>query len=102
MKNKIFFTMITVCLLMASCVTKTGKAIDKAVNGDVIVSGIDTFDIIVDTHTVVSSEIMPPRNVTEEGSPVWLNKTDLDSTFKTRSPRPIGSIQVYKIAKKRK
>jgi hypothetical protein len=45
---------------------------------------------------------MPPRNVMEEASPVWLNRTDLDSTFKTKSPRPIGSTQVYKIAKKRK
>ncbi len=102
MKNKIFFTIITLCLIMTSCVSKTGKAIDKAVDGSVIVSGKDTFDISVDTHTVVSSERMPPRNVMEEASPVWLNRTDLDSTFKTKSPRPIGSTQVYKIAKKRK
>jgi hypothetical protein len=87
---------------MTSCVTKTGKAIDKAVNGDVIVSGTDTFDIIVDTHTVVSSERLPARNVMEEGSPVWINTTNLDSTFKSRSYIPIGSTQVYKIAKKRK
>ena len=67
-----------------------------------MIIGKDTFDIYVDTHRVVSSERIPPRNVMEEGSPVWLNGTDLDSTFKTASHRPIGSIQVYKIVKKRK
>jgi hypothetical protein len=102
MKNNIFFTIILLCLLLASCVSETGKAIDKAVNGDVIVSGNDTFDIVVDTHTVISSERLPARNVMEEGSPVWLNTTNLDSTFKTRTYIPIGSTQVYKTAKKRK
>ena len=102
MKNKIFFTAIILCLLMNSCVTKTGKAIDKAVDGDIVILGKDTFDITVDTHTVISSEVIRPRNVMEEGSPVWLNRTNLDSTYKTKSHVPVGSKQVYKIAKKRK
>ena len=102
MKNKIIFVAISLCLLMAYCVAKTGRSIDKSVDGDIIILGKDTFDIFVDTHRVVSSERIPPRNVMEEGSPVWLNRTHLDSTFKTSSPRPIGSTQVYKIAKKRK
>ena len=102
MKNTIFFTVIFLCLLATSCVSETGKAIDKVVDGDVIVSGNDTFDIKVDTHTVISSERLPPRNVMEEASPVWLNTTDLDSTFKSRTYIPIGSTQVYKTAKRRK
>jgi len=102
MKNKIIFTSITLCLLMTSCVTKTGKAIDKAVNGDILISGKDTFNITVDTHIVISSERIPPRNVMEEVSPIWLNKTNLDSTYETKSHIPVGSKQVYKIAKKRK
>lgn len=100
MKNIIFFTFIS--LLIASCESREQRIISKAVDGDVMVAGKDTFDIIVDTHRVVSSERIPARNVMEEGSPVWLNRTDLDSTFKTKSHRPIGSVQVYKIAKKRK
>jgi len=56
----------------------------------------------VDTHTVISSERIIPRNVMEEGSPIWLNRTDLDSTYETRAHIPVGSKQVYKIAKKRK
>lgn len=100
MKNIIFFAFIS--LLIASCESREQKIISKAVDGDIMITGKDTFDIIVDTHRVVSSEIIHPRNVMEEGSPVWLNRTDLDSTFKTKSHRPIGSIQVYKIAKKRK
>jgi hypothetical protein len=100
MKNIIFFALTS--LLISSCESREQKIISKAVDGDIMITGKDTFDIIVDTHRVVSSEIIPPRNVMEEGSPVWLNRTDLDSTFKTKSHRPIGSIQVYKIAKKRK
>jgi hypothetical protein len=87
---------------MASCVTKTGKAIDKAVDGSILVLGNDTFDVTVDTHTVISSERIPARNIMEEGSPVWLNRTDLDSTYETRSHIRVGSKQVYKIVKKRK
>ncbi len=102
MKNNTFFTAILLCLLATSCVSETGKAIDKAVDGDVIVSGNDTFDISVDTHTVISSERLPARNVMEEGSPVWINTTNLDSTFKSRTYIPIGSTQVYKTAKRRK
>ena len=101
MKNKIFFTIITLCLTMASCVTKTGKSIEKAVNGDILISGNDTFDVTVDTHIVISSERIQTRNVMEEVSPVWLNKTNLDSTYETKSHIPIGSKQVYKIAKKK-
>lgn len=102
MKNKIFFTIITLCLTMASCVTKTGKSIEKAVNGDILILGKDTFDVTVDTHTVISSKRIPARNIMEEGSQVWLNRTDLDSTYETRSHIPVGSKQVYIIAKKRK
>ena len=86
---------------MTSCVTKTGKAIDKAIDGDILISGKDTFDVTVDTHIVISSERIPPRNVMEEVFPVWLNKTNLDSTYKTKSYIPVGSKQVYKIAKKK-
>jgi len=86
---------------MTSCVTKTGKAIDKAIDGDILISGKDTFDVTVDTHIVISSERIPPRNFMEEVSPVWLNKTNLDSTYETKSHIPVGSKQVYKIAKKK-
>lgn len=102
MKNQIFLALVTFCLVFTSCKSDGKMAIDKAVDGDVIVSGEDTFDIIVDTHRVISSERLPARNVLEEGSPVWLNTTDLDSTFKSRSYIPIGSTQIYKIAKRRK
>ena len=98
---KILFSALVI-ILLASCGSREQKVISKAVDGDVMVIGKDTFDIFVDTHRVVSSERIPPRNVMEEGSPVWLNLTHLDSTFKTSSPRPIGSTQVYKTAKKRK
>ena len=98
---KILFSTLLI-IFLASCESKEQKAISKAADGDVMIVGKDTFDIYVDTHRVVSSERIPPRNVMEEGSPVWLNGTDLDSTFKTASHRPIGSIQVYKIVKKRK
>jgi hypothetical protein len=102
MKNKIFFILLATSLLIASCRTGNKKAIEKAVNGSILVSGNDTFDVIVDTHTVINSERIPPRNVMEEGSPVWLNRTNLDSTYETRSHIQVGSKQVYKIAKKRK
>ena len=102
MKNKIFFTLLATSILIASCRTGDKKAIEKAVDGDILISGKDTFDITVDTHTVISSERIPPRNVMEEGSPVWLNRTNLDSTYKTRSHIQVGTKQVYKIAKKRK
>lgn len=102
MRNIIFFTTITLCLLLTSCVLKTGKSIDREINEKFIVSGTDTFDITVDTHTVIRSERLPARNVTEEGSPVWINTTNLDSTFKSKSHIQVGSTQVYKIAKKRK
>ena len=102
MKNKIFFTLLVLSLLITSCKTGEQKAIEKAVNGDILVIDKDTFDVIVDTHTVISSERILPRNVMEEGSPVWLNTTDLDSTYETASHIHVGSKQVYKIAKKRK
>jgi hypothetical protein len=98
---KILFSALLI-IFLASCESKEQKAISKAADGDVMIVGKDTFDIHVDTHRVVTSERIPPRNVMEEGSPVWLNRTDLDSTFKTTTHRPIGSTQVYKIAKKRK
>ena len=102
MKNQPFLALVILCLAFTSCKSDKPSAIDKAVDGDVIVSGKDTFDISVDTHTVISSVRIPPRNVTEESSPVWLYRTNLDSTFKSRKNIPIGSTQVYKIAKKRK
>jgi hypothetical protein len=102
MKNKIFFILLATSLLISSCRTGDKKAIEKAVDGDMLISGKDTFDITVDTHTVISSERIPPRNVMEEGSPVWLNRTNLDSTYETRSHIQVGTKQVYKIAKKRK
>ena len=101
MKNKIFFTLLATSILIASCRTGDKKAIEKAVDGDILISGKDTFDITVDTHTVISSERIPPRNFMEEVSPVWLNKTNLDSTYETKSHIPVGSKQVYKIAKKK-
>jgi hypothetical protein len=102
MKNKIFFTLLGLAMLITSCKTGEQKAIEKAVDGDVLVIGKDTFDVVVDTHTVIRSEVIRPRNVMEEGSPVWLNRTNLDSTYETKSHVPVGSKQVYKIAKKRK
>ena len=102
MKNKIFFTLLATSILITSCRTGDKKAIEKAVDGDILISGKDTFDITVDTHTVISSERIIPRNVMEEGSPIWLNRTDLDSTYETRAHIQVGSKQVYKIAKKRK
>ena len=102
MKNKIFFTLLGLAVLITSCKTGEQKAIEKAVDGDVLVIGKDTFDVVVDTHTVIRSEIIPARNVMEEGSPLWLNTTNLDSTYKTASHVNVGSKQVYKIAKKRK
>ena len=98
---KILFPALLI-IFLSSCESKEQKAISMAADGDVMIIGKDTFDIYVDTHRVVSSERIPPRNVMEEGSPVWLNGTYLDSTFKTASHRHIGSIQVYKIVKKRK
>lgn len=98
---KILFSALII-IFLSSCESREQKVISKAVDGDVMVMGKDTFDIFVDTHRIISSERMDPRNVMEEGSPVWLNRTHLDSTFKTNSPRPIGSTQVYKTAKKRK
>jgi hypothetical protein len=98
---KILFSALLI-IFLASCESKEQKAISKAADGDVMIIGKDTFDLIVDTHTVVTSERLPARNVMEEGSPVWINTTNLDSTFKSRSHVPIGSTQVYKIAKKRK
>ena len=98
---KILFPALLI-IFLASCKSKEQKAISKASDGDVMIIGKDTFDLIVDTHTVVTSERLPARNVMEEGSPIWLNRTDLDSTYETRSHIPVGSKQVYKIAKKRK
>ena len=98
---KILFPALLI-IFLASCESKKQKAISKAADGDVMIIGKDTFDLIVDTHTVVTSERLPARNVMEEGSPVWINTTNLDSTFKSRSHVPIGSTQVYKIVKKRK
>jgi len=98
---KILFPALLI-IFLASCESKKQKAISKAADGDVMIIGKDTFDIYVDTHRVVSSERLPARNVMEEGSPVWINTTNLDSTFKSRSHVPIGSTQVYKIVKKRK
>ena len=98
---KILFPALLI-IFLASCKSKEQKAISKASDGDVMIIGKDTFDIYVDTHRVVSSERLPARNVMEEGSPVWINTTNLDSTFKSRSHVPIGSTQVYKIVKKRK
>ena len=102
MKNKIFFILLATSLLISSCRTGNKNAIEKAVNGDILILGKDTFDVTVDTHTVISSKRIPARNIMEEGSQVWLNRTDLDSTYETRSHIPVGSKQVYKIAKKRK
>jgi hypothetical protein len=102
MKNKIFFTLLGLSMLIASCKTEEQIAIEKAVDGDVLIIGKDTFDVVVDIHTVIRSEKIPPRNVIEEGSPDWLNTTDLDSTYETDSHIHVGSIQVYIIAKKRK
>ena len=102
MKNKIFFILLATSLLISSCRTGNKNAIEKAVNGDILISVNDTFDVTVDTHIVISSERIQTRNVMEEVSPVWLNKTNLDSTYETKSHIPIGSKQVYKIAKKRK
>ena len=102
MKNKIFFTLLGLSMLIASCKTGEQKAIEKAVDGDVLVIEKDTFDVVVDSHIVMSSVKIHSRNVTEYLSPVWTNKTNLDSTFNTRSEMPIGSIQVYKFIKKRK
>jgi hypothetical protein len=98
---KILFPALLI-IFLASCESKKQKAISKAADGDVMIIGKDTFDIYVDTHTVVTSERLPARNVMEEGSPVWINTTNLGSTFKSRSHVPIGSTQVYKIVKKRK
>ncbi len=101
MKNNIFFPLIMM-YLFTSCTSNERKTMDKAVDGDVMIMGKDTFDVCVDTHTVISSAQMPPGNVMEESSPVWINKTDLDSSFKTRSHIPVGTKQVYKFFKKRK
>lgn len=102
MNSKTFLVILSLCTIACSCESEERKAIDKAVNGDILISGKDTFDIIVDTHTVISSERIPARSAIEEGSPAWINRTNLDSTFKTREHRQIGSIQVYKTARKRK
>ena len=102
MKNQLFLALSILFLALTSCKSDRQSAIDKAVDGDIIVSGKDTFDITVDTHIVIGSERIPPSSVLEESSPVWLYRTNLDSTFKSRKNIPIGSKQVYKIAKKRK
>ena len=71
-------------------------------NGDVVIRGKDTFDVQIDTHVIVNSVRINPENILQESSPLWLNTTDKDSTFKSKERRDQGSIQVYQILKRRK
>lgn len=100
MKKSKLLLLIIITVLLFSC--EEHNAILNSKDGDVIIIEKDTFDVVVDSHIVMSSVKIHSRNVTEYLSPVWTNKTNLDSTFNTRSEMPIGSIQVYKFIKKRK
>ena len=70
-------------------------------NGDIYVSGNDTFDVTVYEAKVTASEKMRPNSVLEEASPRWRNTTDMGQTFTSLSRVAVGSTQVYNILKRR-
>lgn len=100
MKNfnpRYLYLFALVTLISLSC---KSKSVYKT--GDVVIMNKDTFDVIVDSHRIIEIHKLHPRNVLEEGSPMYLVRTHLDSTYTSQNPGKIGDIQVYQIFTKRK
>jgi hypothetical protein len=103
MRNRIIriFSLVLVTYTIGSC-TENNVGKNGLKEGDIVVKNKDTFDVHIDTHRIVTSIKLRPINALQEASPVWLNTTDKDSTFKSFSSREIGSTQIYQILKRRK